>query len=689
MKPDSWDVSVNVGGALTLRYSIYDAGGNKLPSDAVSWYLDDKRDESVATVSESGLVRGIGTGTAYVIAIPTGSSRDKVGSVSITVGPSAAAFDAVAYVKLEEEDVSVNVGRALQLRYSVHDAAGNELPSDAVTWYLDDKRYESVATVSESGLVRGIGTGTAYVIAIPTGSSRDKVGAVSITVEPSAAAVGPANYVELEQEIIIIDVGEEVQLNYSVYDAAGNTLTLGPDAWFKSVQSMVTVTASGLVRGIAPGTTLVAPIFSGRKWAPVTITVRAKTDIVPPGPEPSAPFIEVEQNIVAMDVGDEVQLNYSAYDGAGSNLPINAVGWLSSNQSVVTVSARGMVLGIAPGTAEVTPYWSGQPQTPVTIIVRPQTSSVPTDGSQTVVQPAPTAGEELGMVDVVAGQLYTAGTRLKFPLEGISLLLPQDAYGFIDSTGQFVILYESSPEAVFMWFHGYTNNIALASFLTEGISLDQDTTLKPSGPYSMVQVNWLGIEMTIEEYAPNISGSSFTFGGYSYVMALAREGGMGPMYIGLDEYREGQLLPQLVQELAVNTTMVDPEVDYASSIAQQWQETLGNKLLSHIDVETGASGGSRDRDELSLCGDGRFASYSESGYLTTGISNRASDFKTFRQDISEQGQWRVFSHGGEAYLELVMDAGKVSQFLVQDTGNSDQILINGVHWWIFEADCPG
>ena len=97
----------------------------------------------------------------------------------------------------------------------------------------------------------------------------------------------------------------------------------------------------------------------------------------------------------------------------------------------------------------------------------------------------------------------------------------------------------------------------------------------------------------------------------------------------------------------------------------------------------------RDRDELSLCSDGRFDSYSESGYLTTGISNRAPDFRTFRQDISGQGQWRVFSHGGEAYLELVMDAGKVSQLLVQDTGISDRILVNGVLWWIFEGNCPG
>ena len=140
--------------------------------------------------------------------------------------PQQPAAPAVAYMKPDSWDVSVNVGGALTLRYSVHDAAGNDLPSDAVTWSLSDKRDQSVATVSESGLIRGIGTGTAYVIAIPTGSSRDKVGAVSITVGPSAATMGPADYVKLEQEIITIDVGEEVQLNYSVYDAAGNTLTL-------------------------------------------------------------------------------------------------------------------------------------------------------------------------------------------------------------------------------------------------------------------------------------------------------------------------------------------------------------------------------------------------------------------------------------------------------------------------------
>ena len=49
----------------------------------------------------------------------------------------------------------------------------------------------------------------------------------------------------------------------------------------------------------------------------------------------------------------------------------------------------------------------------------------------------------------------------------------------------------------------------------------------------------------------------------------------------------------------------------------------------------------------------------------------------------------MFTHRDEAYLELVMDAGKISQILVQNPGIPGRVLVNGVLWWIEEAACTG
>src|SRR5437867_6632255 len=100
MEPTRLSVTVSpptvqrlVGGSLSLRATVKDAGGNTLPGHAVTWTTSNT---AVATVvgthtgtdSTTALIKGVGPGTATIAATAEGQS----GSAAITVVPPALAF---------------------------------------------------------------------------------------------------------------------------------------------------------------------------------------------------------------------------------------------------------------------------------------------------------------------------------------------------------------------------------------------------------------------------------------------------------------------------------------------------------------------------------------------------------------------------------------------------------------------
>src|SRR5436309_9443724 len=82
-----------VGGSLSLRATVKDAGGNTLPGHAVTWTTSNT---AVATVvgthtgtdSTTALIKGVGPGTATIAATAEGQS----GSAAINVVPPTLAF---------------------------------------------------------------------------------------------------------------------------------------------------------------------------------------------------------------------------------------------------------------------------------------------------------------------------------------------------------------------------------------------------------------------------------------------------------------------------------------------------------------------------------------------------------------------------------------------------------------------
>ena len=106
---------------------------------------------------------------------------------------------------------------------------------------------------------------------------------------------------------------------------------------------MATVDATGLVTGIAEGTaTITASAGSAQGTAQITVV--------------TAPVVSVEVSPSAetIAVGATLQLTAEAFDANGQAVAGAEFSWESSDASVATVDATGLVTGIAEGTATIT-----------------------------------------------------------------------------------------------------------------------------------------------------------------------------------------------------------------------------------------------------------------------------------------------------------------------------------------------
>src|SRR5947209_8612874 len=161
-----------------------------------------------------------------------------------------------------------------------------------------------------------------------------KAGTAAVTVTPIPVAT-----VAVAPPTASIVVGATVQLSATPQDAAGNPLTGRTVTWQTSDGTIATVDATGLVTGKAVG-------------GPVTITATSEgksgTAAVTVTPIPVA-TVAVAPPTASIVVGATVQLTATPQDAAGNPLTGRTVTWQTSDGTIATVDATGLVTGKALG----------------------------------------------------------------------------------------------------------------------------------------------------------------------------------------------------------------------------------------------------------------------------------------------------------------------------------------------------
>jgi serine/threonine protein kinase len=146
-----------------------------------------------------------------------------------------------------------------------------------------------------------------------------------------------------------VSVGDEVTVRARPVDVNGNALSGRQVRWVSGNTSIATVTQSGMIRGVAEGST---PITATVEDQSASVNVR----VMPVGVE----AVNVTPVNSEVFEGETISLNASVVDESGRPMSGQAVTWLSSDLSVATVTAAGVVTGVKAGSARVTARSGGQ-----------------------------------------------------------------------------------------------------------------------------------------------------------------------------------------------------------------------------------------------------------------------------------------------------------------------------------------
>lgn len=313
--------TLEVGQSTQATATLKDASGSTLAGRTVAWQSSNP---AIAAVNASGVVTAVARGSATVSAIADG----KTGGAALTV-----AAKAVAAVVITPNPVSATVGQSAQLAAVAKDAAGGALTGRTITWTSTNP---AIATVSGAGLVNAIAAGTTTISATADGV----VGQATFTATAVTAAT-----VAVSPSAPHVQVGQDVQLSATAYDAGGATLASRVPSWASSNATIATVSNTGRVTGVSKGSATITASVDG-KASSVVVGV----DDAPPAPVAS---VTVTPNSSSLTVGQSTQTSVVLRDAAGNALGGRAVSWSSAAPSLATVSSSGLVSAIAAGSATI------------------------------------------------------------------------------------------------------------------------------------------------------------------------------------------------------------------------------------------------------------------------------------------------------------------------------------------------
>lgn len=232
---------------------------------------------------------------------------------------------------------AVIAGTTHQLGATTRDAGGNALTGRAVTWATGS---EVVATVSTSGMLTAVAPGQTTV----TATSEGKVGTATLVVLPvpvASVVVTPATFT-------LVESGQQ-QFAAEARSASGAALPGRGIAWSTGDPAIATVSGGGMVTAVAPGVTQVIATSEGRQGsATLTVTARPVTSVV------------VEPASATVDVGATQSLAAVTRVSGGTVVTGRTVTWGTSDAAIATVSAAGVVTGVAVGSATITATSEGQ-----------------------------------------------------------------------------------------------------------------------------------------------------------------------------------------------------------------------------------------------------------------------------------------------------------------------------------------
>lgn len=292
-----------------------------LPQNAsnaeVTWYSDK---ESVATVSQSGLVTGVGPGETTVHAVTTDGG--KMATCLVKVGtPVKGITLSVSSKTLYVGDPSLDISATLTPANAT---------DKSLEWSSSDPEVASIAPgAALRAVIKPLKPGKTTITA--TTKDGGFTASCEVTVKRHVSGVS------LNKASLTLYVGETESLAATVApeDASDKTV-----AW-SSDNSAVASVSNGKVTANKPGTAVIKVVTNDlSKEAACTVTVKRHAESV-----------ELSQKEIKLYLGENRSLTATVLPSDASDKNVT---WSSSNPNVATVSTAGNVVSKSVGTTVIT-----------------------------------------------------------------------------------------------------------------------------------------------------------------------------------------------------------------------------------------------------------------------------------------------------------------------------------------------
>ena len=410
-------------------------------------------------------------------------------------------------VSVTPQSLTLNVGESAPLVAIVNNATNT-----AVTWR---SASPNVATVNAQGIVTAVAPGSTVILAI---SQQDttKRAAASVSVQQGGAQIT----LNLIPDAASVAVGQTVQMVSLVSGTTNTNVT-----YTSSAPAVATVSATGLVTGVAAGTAVITATSVANP------NVRdASTITVTPTSTPTV-TVSITPTQASVGVGGSQQF-VATVQGATNT----AVTWRSSDTNIATVNSNGVATGVGQGTAVITATSVADPTKSASATLTVSGASVaisavpasPASGNfviQTNVQvPAGTADSLMirligsnGQVFQIRCQTFTAAgaaTTVNCPINPADLdpntpgaqILPNDTY-----TIQAVLLRQNQVAATATFGQQLaTNNqtIVAGTVTFDNSRVDNDNRADNETDVSSAGLVWHGGSATVRVTPSVFSGNA-------------------------------------------------------------------------------------------------------------------------------------------------------------------------------------
>ena len=264
-------------------------------------------------------ITGCGSSTA-----PSSTTTKLLSSISVT--PS-------------NPSIAINATEQFTATGNYSDGSTADL-STSVTWASSN---QSVATVSDTGLGKGVNSGNTTIAATMSGVT----GSTTLTVTTAAVTV---TSIAVSPTTASITAGAAQQFTATATYSNGSTGNVTTSAtWASSNTTAATVNSAGLAMADSPGKTAISATLSGKAGsATLTVVAPTLTSITVTPSDPSFANGATEQFTATANYSNNTTVNVTS-----------SATWSSSNTAVVTISSSGLASGQGGGTTTISAALSG------------------------------------------------------------------------------------------------------------------------------------------------------------------------------------------------------------------------------------------------------------------------------------------------------------------------------------------